>query len=175
MDIEFAVFQTEIGWIGIVGTEKGIVRSTLPLTDKESVLNLLTGIYGHKIELFKRSYFSDAIEMFKRYFKGRNVDFSLPIDFNGYTNFQIRIWEITKTIPYGELRSYKWVAHKIGNSKSARAVGQALASNPIPIIIPCHRVIASNGNLRGFTGGLELKEKLIKLEKGIFKNNGLTI
>lgn len=175
MAIEFIIFETQMGWMGIAGTKKGIIRTTLPSPDKNYVLKSLTEIFGDAIEFSKESYFSDAKETLKIYFKGQRVDFCLPLDLDGYTDFQIKVWEATRTIPYGELRSYKWVAQKMGSPKSARAVGQALALNPLPIIVPCHRVVASNGSLRGFTGGLELKEKLIRLEKGIFKDNGPTI
>lgn len=167
MAIKYTTFETKIGWIGIAGTEKGIIRTTLPLPNKESVLKVFIELHEPDIDFSAISYFSDAVDMFTRYFNGQKVNFSLPIDLGGYTDFQIAVWEITKTIPYGELRSYKWVAQSIGNPKSARAVGHALALNPIPIIVPCHRVIASDGGLRGFSGGLELKERLIQLEKGI--------
>ncbi len=175
MAFGFVVFETDMGWIGIVGTEKGIIKTTLPLTDKVSISESFEKIYGNEANSIKLSYLSDAATLLKRYFKGQKVDFPFSLDISKYTDFQAKVWKITRTIPYGELRSYKWVAHQAGNPKSARAVGQALASNPIPIIIPCHRVVSTNGDLKGFTGGLELKEKLIKLEKGVFKNNGLTI
>ncbi|GAI87660.1 unnamed protein product, partial [marine sediment metagenome] len=73
-------------------------------------------------------------------------------------------WEETRLIPYGETRSYAWVAKQVGKPKAARAVGQAMGSNPLPIIIPCHRVITSNGKLGGFGGGLEMKRQLLSLE-----------
>jgi methylated-DNA-[protein]-cysteine S-methyltransferase len=74
------------------------------------------------------------------------------------------VWEITRLIPYGETRSYAWVAEQIGQPRAVRAVGQALGKNPLPIIIPCHRVITSNGKLGGFGGGLEMKKRLLSLE-----------
>ncbi len=82
-----------------------------------------------------------------------------------YTPFQRKVWNAVKAIPYGETRSYKWVAKKIGNPKAARAVGQALKRNPLLIIIPCHRVICSDGKLGGFSQGLKKKRELLKLER----------
>ncbi len=80
------------------------------------------------------------------------------------TAFQREVWEAIKLIPYGETRSYAWVAKQINRPRAARAVGQALSKNPLPIIIPCHRVIASNGKIGGYTGGLEMKRYLLTME-----------
>lgn len=97
------------------------------------------------------------------YFTGRRKEFSLPLDFRG-TAFQKAVWHALLTIPYGETRSYSEIAIRIGNPKSARAVGAANGRNPISIIAPCHRVIGSNGTLTGFAGGLEAKFHLLKIE-----------
>ena len=78
--------------------------------------------------------------------------------------FQREVWEATRLIAYGEARSYQWVAGQIKKPKATRAVGQALGSNPLPIIVPCHRVLASDGKLGGFTGGLDMKKNLLHLE-----------
>ena len=104
------------------------------------------------------------------YFKGGRVKFSFPIDLDleGCTGFQRDVWEATSRIPYGQLRSYGWIAAEIGRSHAARAVGQALGTNRLPIIIPCHRVVRSDGSLGGFSGGLHWKEELIKLEGATF-------
>ena len=80
------------------------------------------------------------------------------------TPFQKKVWKAIATIPYGETRSYKWIAQKIGHPKAVRAVGQACGANPFPFIIPCHRVVASNGKIGGFSLGLKLKRRLLKLE-----------
>ena len=81
------------------------------------------------------------------------------------TEFQRKVWEKVSEIPYGELRSYKWIASEIGNPDAVRAVGNAVGENPVPPIIPCHRVIRSDGNLGGFSSGIALKKWLLKLEK----------
>jgi methylated-DNA-[protein]-cysteine S-methyltransferase len=86
------------------------------------------------------------------------------LDLFGVTDFQRRVWNAMRKIPYGETRSYKWLAQKVGDSRKARAVGQACGSNPLPILIPCHRVIREDGGLGGFSAGLHIKRKLLKLE-----------
>ncbi len=97
------------------------------------------------------------------YFAGDRNDFDLPIDAGG-TSFQQMVWSALADIPYGELRSYKDIANAIGKPKAVRAVGAANGSNPLPIVVPCHRVIGSDGSLTGFTGGLAMKTQLLTLE-----------
>lgn len=100
------------------------------------------------------------------YFGGLLKQFSQPIKFINGTPFEQDIWLALKEIPYGETRTYKWLAQKVGHSKAFRAVGNALRKNPIPIILPCHRVIASDGSLCGFSAGIELKRWLLTHESG---------
>ena len=99
------------------------------------------------------------------YFAGKLQTFTVPLDFKG-TAFQRRVWEALLTIPFGETRSYGEIARQIGNPSASRAVGAANGKNPISIIAPCHRVIGSTGELTGFAGGLEAKERLLGLERG---------
>ena len=97
------------------------------------------------------------------YFSGRRRDFRLPLAAAG-TAFQQQVWSALRQIPFGELRSYRDIATAIGNNKAVRAVGAANGRNPIPIVVPCHRVIGSNGSLTGFSGGLAAKRVLLELE-----------
>jgi methylated-DNA-[protein]-cysteine S-methyltransferase len=106
----------------------------------------------------------EFIRQLRAYFAGQLEDFDLPIEPEG-TDFQRKVWKLLCDIPYGETISYGELARRIGNPKACRAVGLANGSNPIPIIIPCHRVIGSNGKLTGYGGGLPIKEKLLALEK----------
>jgi methylated-DNA-[protein]-cysteine S-methyltransferase len=99
----------------------------------------------------------------KAYFRGELKEFDLPLEMQG-TEFQLRVWNELRAIPYGETISYAQLAGRIGNPKAVRAVGLANGSNPIPIIVPCHRVIGSDGSLTGFGGGLATKKKLLELE-----------
>ncbi len=107
--------------------------------------------------------FVEVIRQLQAYFDGELREFDLPLAPKG-TEFQLRVWNTLRTIPYGETISYGQLAQKIGDPKAVRAVGLANGSNPIPIIIPCHRVIGSNGSLTGFGGGLSNKKKLLALE-----------
>jgi methylated-DNA-[protein]-cysteine S-methyltransferase len=104
------------------------------------------------------------MERFRTYLNGGKIAFPDELDLSGATLFQRKVWEITRLIPYGETRSYAWVAEQIKNPKAVRAVGQALARNPLPLIIPCHRVITIDGRLGGFSGGVEIKKHLLHLE-----------
>lgn len=111
------------------------------------------------------SGFTDVVRQLKAYFAGELQDFQLTLAPQG-TPFQQKVWSELCKIPYGETISYGELARRIGNPSASRAVGLANGSNPIPIIIPCHRVIGSNGKLTGYGGGLDIKEKLLALEKG---------
>ena len=106
----------------------------------------------------------ETVRMLREYFDGKRKSFDLPLRPSG-TEFQIKAWNALLSIPYGQTRSYKEQAEAIGNPKACRAVGNANGKNPISIIIPCHRVIGSNGSLVGFGGGLDVKRMLLDLEK----------
>jgi methylated-DNA-[protein]-cysteine S-methyltransferase len=109
------------------------------------------------------AFFSKTIRQLRAYFEGELREFDLPLAPEG-TEFQMRVWQSLRAIPYGETISYGQLAARLGNPKASRAVGLANGSNPIPIIIPCHRVIGSDGSLVGYGGGLENKKILLALE-----------
>ncbi len=108
--------------------------------------------------------FAETIHQLRAYFAGKLERFELPLAPDG-TPFQLKVWRRLCDIPYGETISYGELARRIGNPNASRAVGLANGSNPIPIVIPCHRVIGSNGKLTGYGGGLPIKEKLLALER----------
>lgn len=108
----------------------------------------------------------ETCKQLSEYFEGKRKSFTLPITLKG-SDFQLRVWKALSEIPYGETRCYKDIARVVGNPKASRAVGMANNKNPIAIIIPCHRVIGSNGNLTGYAGGLDKKLQLLKLEQTI--------
>lgn len=112
----------------------------------------------------KTEILEEAVRQLEEYFAGRLQQFDLPFSPQG-TEFQKRVWKALLTIPYGETRSYGDIAKQIGSEKAVRAVGGANHVNPISIVIPCHRVIGKNGSLTGYGGGLEIKEKLLSLER----------
>jgi methylated-DNA-[protein]-cysteine S-methyltransferase len=107
---------------------------------------------------------AETIRQLRAYFAGQRESFDLPLAPQG-TAFQLKVWKLLCDIPYGETESYGELARRCGNAKASRAVGLANGSNPIPIIIPCHRVIGSDGKLTGYGGGLPIKEKLLALER----------
>lgn len=109
-------------------------------------------------------FFGPVKSQLRAYFKRELKTFDLPLVPAG-TPFQLKVWQALRDIPYGEVVSYKTIAEAIGNPNAVRAVGGANGRNPIPIIVPCHRVIGSNGTLTGFGGGLETKQRLIALEQ----------
>ena len=162
--IKFTTVNTEGGWVGLVGSESGLILLTLPKISRKSALSKIKGFATDAIE--DSSAFGDLPKRLQLYFIGEKVTFPDRLDLGDATDFDRAVWKATRSIPYGETRSYAWVARQCGSPWAYRAVGGALARNPLPIIIPCHRVVASNGSLGGFGGGLELKRRLLELEAG---------
>ncbi len=105
----------------------------------------------------------EAEKQLLEYYAGRRTSFDLPLDFQG-SDFQKSVWKALLAIPYGETKTYKQIASELGKEQAVRAVGTAIGKNPLSIVAPCHRVIGSDGELRGFAGGLETKAQLLKLE-----------
>ncbi len=106
-----------------------------------------------------------AVTQISEYLKGERTEFSVPLRMSG-TDFRIKVWDEMQKIPYGETVSYKELSQRIGSPKACRAVANACGANPFPILIPCHRVVGSEGKLGGYTGGLDIKMALLKLEQG---------
>ena len=151
-----------MGWIGVLGSANGLLGITLPQHSAQDALQLL----GERVNYATRAshLFEDLRERYRSYLSSQMTTFPDKLNLSGATTFQREVWETTRLIPYGETRSYAWVADQIKKPGAVRAVGQALARNPLPIIVPCHRVTASNGKLGGFSGGLETKRYLLQLE-----------
>jgi methylated-DNA-[protein]-cysteine S-methyltransferase len=164
MPLRFACFRTEWGWVAVMGSHAGLCRTTLPAPDEASAANAVTrGVSAVRQEM----HFTEVKHALIDYFRGERVEFLFPLDLENCTRFQRSVWEATLKIPYGQLRSYGQIAAEIGQPQAARAVGQALGANRLPIVIPCHRVVRSDGSLGGFSGGLHWKEKLIGLERAV--------
>lgn len=162
MVLGYNVFHTDAGWVGILGSTNGLRRVTLPQKSAGEACRLL-GVTSNQTSL-SPDRFQGLAARLRAYFSGHKVDFPDKLDLSGATAFQHEVWQATRFIPYGETRSYAWVAEQIEKPRAARAVGQALGRNPIPVIIPCHRVLAGDGKLGGFSGGLEMKRLLLRLE-----------
>jgi methylated-DNA-[protein]-cysteine S-methyltransferase len=157
------LFNTVKGYVGLLGSEKGLKRVILPLQKPQDVIDIAS--VDHIFSCDNNSTcLGDLPLRLGLYFEGKKVEFNDSIDLENATEYQKKIWNTARRIPYGTTVSYKQLAQMAGNYKSARAAGNALAGNPVPIIVPCHRVIGSNNKLGGFSGGLDMKRYLLKLE-----------
>jgi methylated-DNA-[protein]-cysteine S-methyltransferase len=161
-ELKYVTFNTHIGWVGILASAKGLLTTTLPQRSAGEANQLLGSSLNQAV--WSPHQFGDLMERLGGYFSGRNVIFPDELDLSGATPFQREVWGITRLVPYGETRSYLWVAEQMKKPGAARAVGQALGRNPLAIIVPCHRVVASDGRLGGFGGGVEMKNNLLRLE-----------
>ncbi len=158
--------QTAWGWVGIASSPSGLLALTLPESTQERALKPLLDRWG-KGQSYDDPRLDDLKTKLQQYFDGQRVLFDEPLDLSEATAFQRRVWSAVRDIPYGETRSYGQIAHQAGSPGAARAVGRAMATNPVPIVVPCHRVIGSDGNLRGFGGGLDLKRRLLEMERAL--------
>ena len=149
--MRYAVMNSPVGPLTVASSEKGL----------SSVHFGTTVPPGGIVDESANRPFLDQLS---EYFQGRRTDFDLPLDFNG-TTFQIAVWRALLEIPYGQTRSYGDIARSIGKPGAARAVGMANHENPIAIVIPCHRVVGQNGSLTGYAGGLDLKQRLLSIER----------
>lgn len=159
----YCTFETKSGWIALVGRDGKLVRSTLPKQTREQALaDVQAGLGDGCVE--DRNAFGDLPSRLERYFQGERVDFSdVEVDLGSPGRFIEAAQRACQKTPYGVLTTYKDLAAAAGNSRAARAAGSAMARNPVPIIVPCHRVVASGG-IGGFSLGLEWKRALLRLE-----------
>lgn len=154
----FYKLETIIGKITIIKSKDGL--RSIDLFDEEILVNQKTTRFIESKEKCE-----NEINQLLEYFNGKRKDFDLKLDIEG-TDFRKQVWKELTNIPYGEVRSYKDIAIAIGNEKAVRAIGQANKANPIPIVIPCHRVIGKNNKLVGYAGNhTDVQEKLIDLER----------
>ena len=149
------IIQTKLGAFRVQFSSRGLARlefcrvaASAPRSKQYRVVSLP---YNLKRQL-------------QRYAAGKPVRWKLPIDLSSGTSFQQKVWRVLATIPHGETRSYGWVAKKVGKPGASRAVGAACGANPVPVIVPCHRVIAGDGSIGGFGGGLPMKRRLLQSE-----------
>jgi O-6-methylguanine DNA methyltransferase len=162
--VSYTVFKSPIGLTGLAATKKGLIRLANKVPSEKAFEQILINDLGFEIKK-NPEYFDSLIKQFQAYFKGELKSFKFPLDLRLGTSFQQKVWQSLLTIPYGVTRSYKWLAQSINNPNSARAVGNANGQNPLSIIIPCHRVVRENGELGGYTGGVQVKRYLLGLEK----------
>ena len=156
------IFETSWGWMSVSETARGIDSVILPKRSKQAVLSALN---GQARLLGEDSLRLDAArQQLEDYLSGVRQHFDLPLDFCRGTAFQRQVWRVLQRVPFGKLRSYQWVAARVGGPGYARAVGNAVGANPLPLIVPCHRIVAQDASLGGFSGGLRTKRKLLLLE-----------
>ena len=164
--LTYDVFETPLGLVGVLATSRGVRRTTLPEPTTEAAMSALgtgLGVADHDPQ---------AVEAYARpiraYLAGEPVDLAVvPLDRARATEFFGRAWAACRAIPAGQTRTYAWLAQAAGRPRAVRAAGQAMARNPLPLLVPCHRVVGSDGGLHGFGGsiGLPLKSRLLELER----------
>lgn len=157
-------WQTRKGWVAVAVSSKGLVTLILPMSDYHSAWEHLLAKTKKPVSLHHFLCPQTANQV-RTYFEGEKVVFNSPLDTRSWTNFQKEVYEVVRSIPYGEVRNYGWVAKRIGKPGGSRAVGQALKNNPLPLLVPCHRVVAADGSLGGFAYGISAKRCLLELER----------
>lgn len=162
MKQRFHVCETEMGFVGVVLSDKGVRATTVPCAEYEEAMQRTIALGA--AEPAAPAEVSDLDERIRAVACGREGGEGLPIDWEGLTPFRRGVLEETMRIPAGQTRSYGWLAAKVGRPRAARAVGRVMATNPLPLVVPCHRVVAGDGSLRGYGGGLPMKERLLKAE-----------
>jgi len=151
-------YESNLAPIVLVGDEKGLARLYFDIPDAKKKLDI-----NEKWE-YNDSFFDDVKSELNAYFEGKRDAFSVKLNPAG-TPFQKRVWAALKQIPYGQTRTYSEIAANAGSPRASRAAGSANGKNPIPLIIPCHRVIGASGRLTGYAFGIELKKKLLEIEE----------
>jgi len=151
------IVPTKLGTFRVQYSPRGISRIDFP------------GFGGSRLRATAKcpaspSFIRTFARQLQQYASGKRVRWTVPLDLAAGTAFQQAVWRALKTIPCGQTRSYGWVARRIGRPKASRAVGAACGENPIPIVVPCHRVIAGDGSIGGFGGGLPMKRRLLQAE-----------
>ncbi len=185
--IKCVVFKTKWGYFGLAGTEYALCRTQLPGPKPEKIKSLLlknlplpnqassikhrvSSIENQALSIkFDKSFFRTLQEQITAYFEGICINFSsdIPLVLNGFSSFSISVLTACRAIEFGQTITYGRLAKKSGRPNASRAVGSTLAKNPLPLIIPCHRVIRSDGKLGGFSapGGITIKKKMLELER----------
>jgi len=165
--LRYTIFKTKWGYFGLAGTEHALWRTCLPGPEPEKIrFRLLKNLQAAK---YDKAVFRALQEQIDAYFEGTYVDFSpdVPINLDGFSSFGSSVLSTCRRIRFGQVITYSALAKKTGRPTAARAVGSALAKNPLPLIIPCHRVICCDGRIGGFSapGGKKLKKRMLRLER----------
>ncbi len=156
-------FESKIGLIYVASTDRGVCKISLPKQTRRDFFRWLREHFADHEVGDSKSRNKEVIDQLNRYFNGKLAKFTCATDLMG-TPFQVRVWKELAKIPYGTTINYKQLAKRLGTRKSFQAVGRANAANPLPIIVPCHRVIGADGSLVGYSCGIKTKEFILKLE-----------
>ena len=163
LDVAYRTVNTPIGTLLLAATTEGLVRVAFALEGHDAVLETLASRVSPRI-LYAPARLDEAARQLDEYFSGRRQHFDLDVDLRLASPFRRIVLEHLRTIGYGRTESYATVATASGSPAAVRAVGTACASNPIPVVVPCHRVVRSDGSLGGYLGGLDVKRALLALE-----------
>jgi len=163
LDVAYATADSPFGQILLAATPRGLVRVGLPNQDADEVLRDLAERVSPRM-LEGPARLDEVRRELDRYFEGELRDFGLPLDWRLTSGFRGKVQHAIARIPYGQTRTYTEMARSAGNERAVRAAGTACGSNPIPIVVPCHRVLRSGGALGGYGGGLDMKKALLELE-----------
>ena len=162
-----AVLETVIGFMGIAWSEKGLIRLCLPEKSREAVERRLMRHAGVAANTEQPQWVVELIASIKAYASGEDVDFSgVPVDLEGVDDFRLAIYDAARKLAFGETTTYGELARRAGHAGLARETGAALGANPVPLVIPCHRILAAGGKIGGFSapGGSTTKEKMLAME-----------
>ena len=167
VDVAYEDHDTPLGKMRVSATDTGVVRMILPAEDVEQVLETLARKVSARILRTATPTITQARQELDEYFDGRRRTFDVPLDWTLTKAFRRKVLEATVQIPYGQTSSYRQVAVAAGSPKAVRAAGSALATNPLPILVPCHRVLRTDGGLGQYLGGQAAKTQLLILEQGV--------
>ena len=160
--LKFHLCDTDRGWVGLVFSPHGLRATTLLSASRDEAMRRVMEMGA--VEPASDADLADIPERIRALASGRYANLALHIDWDGITSFRRAVLEETMRIPAGETRSYGWLAARVGRPRAARAVGRVMATNPLPLVVPCHRVVGSDGGLTGYGGGLAMKETLLRAE-----------
>jgi methylated-DNA-[protein]-cysteine S-methyltransferase len=164
LDVAYATLDSPVGPLLVASTPRGLIRiAYVDYADQDAVLEHLATHVSPRILVAPRRLDEPRREL-EEYFAGRRRHFDVPVDWRLTRGFARRVLQATSKIPFGATATYKQMATQAGSPRASRAAGNALGSNPIPIVVPCHRILHSGGGLGGYTGGLEKKRVLLGVE-----------
>ncbi len=163
--LEYRIFATGAGYLGIVASERGLRRVYLPHGSRRVLTARIRRDFPGVLE--SPRLLEDLVEALRRYFAGQPVEFDVPLDLHGASAFEAAVWRACRKVAWGQCVTYKQIAERVGRPNAARAIGMAMRRNPWPIVVPCHRVVRSDGRPGGYSGpgGPEFKVRLLEMER----------